>query len=86
MWESRGLCEISKGVWTSVCDVHATVISTAGGRAALITGAACASSTAQDARGATMARGWGSDIPPMTTHDGPIMIGGAPCRSSRGAV
>src|SRR5436190_24301297 len=33
MWESRGLCEISKAVWTSVCDVHAAVISTAGGQA-----------------------------------------------------
>jgi hypothetical protein len=29
MWESRGLCEISKPVWKSVSDFHAGAISTA---------------------------------------------------------
>ena len=63
MWESRGLCEISKGVWTSICDVHATDISTAEGRVAPITGVACVSSTAQHARGATIPRGRRLGIP-----------------------
>ncbi|MPZ19425.1 MAG: PQQ-binding-like beta-propeller repeat protein, partial [Luteitalea sp.] len=30
MWESRVLCEISKRLWASFCDVHRRVISTAG--------------------------------------------------------
>ena len=30
MWESRGLCEISKRLWKSICDFHSRVISTAG--------------------------------------------------------
>ena len=29
MWESRGLCEISKSLWKPVCGFHGDVISTA---------------------------------------------------------
>jgi hypothetical protein len=87
MWESRGLCEISKGVWTSFCDVHATGISTVGGRPAPITGAAWASSTAPQGRRATIRGAPGIWLAgPVTAREVVIMIGCAPSPLSRGAV